>query len=45
MLWYEDIDGLSEIVFHRPRVLVDVLSCLYRHDMPDFLHFPDNKVT
>nr|KAG5699226.1 hypothetical protein BaRGS_012747 [Batillaria attramentaria] len=43
-LWYEDIAGLSEILFHRPRVLVDLLAALYRHDMDDFLQFPENKV-
>ncbi|KAL8577735.1 hypothetical protein ACOMHN_065552 [Nucella lapillus] len=44
VLWYETIDGLSEILFHRPRVLVDLLSCLYRHDVKQFLQYPDNKV-
>ncbi|XP_076450494.1 LOW QUALITY PROTEIN: malignant fibrous histiocytoma-amplified sequence 1 homolog [Babylonia areolata] len=44
VLWYESINGLSEIVFHRPRVLVDLLSCLYRHDVHHYLQFPDNKV-
>ena len=44
VLWYENIEGLSEILFHRPRVLVDLLSCLYRHDIHEFLQYPENKV-
>ena len=44
VLWYDNIDGLSEILFHRPRVLVDLLSCLYRHDIHDFLRYPQNRV-
>ena len=44
VLWYENIDGLSEILFHRPRVLVDLLSSLYRHDIHEFLQYPENRV-
>ncbi|KAK7098966.1 malignant fibrous histiocytoma-amplified sequence 1 homolog [Littorina saxatilis] len=43
VLWY-DIPGLDEILFHRPRILVDLLSCLYRHDIEEFLHYPENRV-
>ncbi|XP_035826744.1 malignant fibrous histiocytoma-amplified sequence 1 homolog [Aplysia californica] len=43
VLWYQDVPGLSEIVFHKPKTLVDILASLYRHDIQDYLQY-ENKV-
>ena len=44
ILWYFDVTGLSEIVFHKPRLLVDILAALYRHDIREFMSIPMNKI-
>ncbi|XP_071104926.1 malignant fibrous histiocytoma-amplified sequence 1 homolog [Haliotis cracherodii] len=44
VLWYEDVTGLSEIVFHCPLKLVDILASLYRHDITEFMDFTKNKI-
>ena len=44
ILWFPDNPGLSKIVFHKPRVLLDLLSSMFRHDMDSFLDFETNKV-
>ena len=43
VLWYQDVPGLSQIVFHKPKILVEILASLYRHDILDFLKF-ENKI-
>lgn len=43
LLWFSDDPGLCEIVFHRPRQLVDIITSLYRHDITDFMTY-DNKL-
>lgn len=43
LLWFNSIEGLSEIIFHKPKTLIDTLSSLYRHDIKDFLQY-ENKV-
>ena len=44
ILWFRDISALSNILFHKPRVLVDVLSALFRHDINTFLDYSTNKI-
>lgn len=44
ILWFQDTPGLSKIIFHKPRVLLDVLSSIFRHDMDSFLEYETNKV-
>lgn len=44
ILWFRDTPGLSKIVFHKPRVLLDVLSSIFRHDMDSFFDYEINKV-
>ena len=44
IVWYQDIAALSKIIFHKPRILLDVLSSVFRHDMDSFLDFETNKV-
>lgn len=43
LLWVSEDPVLHEIVFHKPKLLVDIISSLYRHDFADFLTY-DNKV-
>ena len=44
ILWFQEITDLSKLIFHKPRVLLDVLSSIFRHDMDSFLDFETNKV-
>ncbi|KAH9500463.1 hypothetical protein Btru_071993 [Bulinus truncatus] len=43
VIWYENDPGLSQIVFHKIKLLIDIMSSLYRHDIREFLQY-DNKV-
>ncbi|CAG5132460.1 unnamed protein product, partial [Candidula unifasciata] len=43
IMWISDDPVLQEIVFHKPKMLVDFIASLYRHDFADFLSY-DNKV-
>ncbi|XP_059157826.1 malignant fibrous histiocytoma-amplified sequence 1 homolog isoform X2 [Physella acuta] len=43
VLWYDQLPGLSEIVFHKPRFLVEIFASLFRHDIAEFLQY-ENKV-
>ncbi|KAK6972841.1 malignant fibrous histiocytoma-amplified sequence 1 [Biomphalaria glabrata] len=43
IIWYENDPGLSQIVFQKPKLLTDMMSSLYRHDMREFLNY-ENKV-
>ena len=44
MLWYRNNPGLLEIIFHKPKVVIDVLSSLIRHDIQDYLCYQENKI-
>ena len=44
VFWFRDYPGLSEIVFHKPRVLVDIIASLFRHDIRQFLQYDTNRV-
>ncbi|GFR76234.1 malignant fibrous histiocytoma-amplified sequence 1-like protein [Elysia marginata] len=44
VFWFGDYPGLSEIVFHKPRVLVDIVASLFRHDIRQFLQYDTNRV-
>ncbi|RUS80221.1 hypothetical protein EGW08_012017, partial [Elysia chlorotica] len=44
VFWFSDYPGLSEIVFHKPRVIVDIIASLFRHDIRQFLQYDTNRV-
>lgn len=44
ILWFRENPTLSKKVFHKPRILVKVLSSILRHDIESFLNFQANKV-
>ncbi|XP_052269021.1 malignant fibrous histiocytoma-amplified sequence 1 homolog isoform X2 [Dreissena polymorpha] len=44
ILWYRDVPSLAKMVFHKPRILIQLLMSMFRHDMENFLNFEDNKV-
>ena len=44
VFWFSEYPGLSEIVFHKPRVLVDIIASLFRHDIRQFLQYDTNRV-
>lgn len=44
ILWFKDVPALAKKVFHKPRMLVKLLSSIFRHDMEYFLDFEINKV-
>ncbi|CAL1533704.1 unnamed protein product [Lymnaea stagnalis] len=43
VLWFHNDLALSQMVFHKPILLSDLISSLFRHDMRDFLQY-ENKV-
>ncbi|XP_021367205.1 malignant fibrous histiocytoma-amplified sequence 1 homolog isoform X2 [Mizuhopecten yessoensis] len=44
VLWFHDIPGMSLILFHKPRLLVDFITTIYRHDFQIFFNYHRNKV-
>ena len=44
ILWCKDIPSLSKIIFHKPRILTELLAAVFRHDIEDFLIYENNKV-
>lgn len=44
VLWFHDIPGMSLILFHKPRLLVDFITTIYRHDYHTFFDYHRNKV-
>ncbi|KAJ8299622.1 hypothetical protein KUTeg_023682 [Tegillarca granosa] len=44
VLWFHNLIGLALILFHKPRLLVELITALYRHDFNSFLNFEKNKV-
>ncbi|XP_069132097.1 malignant fibrous histiocytoma-amplified sequence 1 homolog isoform X2 [Argopecten irradians] len=44
VLWFHDIPGMSLILFHKPRLLVDFITTIYRHDFDAFFNYHRNKV-
>ncbi|XP_060068243.1 malignant fibrous histiocytoma-amplified sequence 1 homolog [Ylistrum balloti] len=44
VLWFHDIPGMSLILFHKPRLLVDFITTIYRHDFHTFFNYHKNKV-
>ncbi|GFO09460.1 malignant fibrous histiocytoma-amplified sequence 1-like protein [Plakobranchus ocellatus] len=44
VFWFYDYPGLADLVFHKPRVLIDIIASLFRHDIRQFLQYDTNKV-
>ncbi len=44
VLWFPQISDLRKIIFHRPRHLVELMRCLFRHDLDGNLNYDRNKV-
>ncbi|XP_064599664.1 malignant fibrous histiocytoma-amplified sequence 1 homolog isoform X2 [Liolophura sinensis] len=44
VFWFKHIPLLKDILFHRPRALIDVICSLYRHDTKDFLTYDQTKI-
>lgn len=44
ILWCRDTPSLSKIIFHKPRILTELLAAIFRHDIEDFLKYENNKV-
>ena len=44
VLWFQNIPGLSHILFHKPRHLIHIVTTLYRHNLQQFLDFEHNKI-
>ena len=44
IMWLPALPKLRHVIFHNPRKLVEVLRCLFRHNMADFLDFDNNRV-
>ncbi|KAL3854054.1 hypothetical protein ACJMK2_013336 [Sinanodonta woodiana] len=42
ILWYQDNPELSQIVFHRPETLVEMLRTIFRHDYDEVIKYQDN---
>ena len=44
VMWFQNIPGLSKILFHKPRLLVDLITSLYHHNFNEFFNYDDNKI-
>ncbi len=44
VLWFPVIPALKDFIFHRPRSLVEILRCIFRHDRDEYLNFNQNRV-
>ncbi|XP_048727873.1 malignant fibrous histiocytoma-amplified sequence 1 homolog isoform X3 [Ostrea edulis] len=44
VMWFKNIPGLSRILFHKPRLLVDLITSLYHYNFGEFFNYDDNKI-
>lgn len=44
ILWYRDSPGMSKLIFQKPRIMVQVLASIFRHDVEEFLQYRENKI-
>ena len=44
IFWFKDIPRLSNIIFQRPRQLVEIIKGLFKHDMDSLLNYEDNRI-
>ncbi|XP_052802805.1 malignant fibrous histiocytoma-amplified sequence 1 homolog isoform X2 [Mya arenaria] len=44
IVWCREVPVLAKTVFHKPRILIRLISSMFRHDIDEFLSFEDNKV-
>lgn len=44
VMWFKNNPGLSKILFHKPRLLVDLITSLYHHNFNEFFNYDENKV-
>lgn len=44
VMWFKNNPGLSKTLFHKPRLLVDLITSLYHHNFNEFFNYDENKV-
>lgn len=44
IIWFADVGGLADIVFHHPKAIIYNVSQLYRHDHTEFFDYSKNKI-
>ncbi|XP_064635287.1 malignant fibrous histiocytoma-amplified sequence 1 homolog [Lineus longissimus] len=44
IIWFAKSPTLQDIVFHVPGYLVELIQCLYRHDLKDYMDYETNRV-
>jgi Leucine-rich repeat (LRR) protein/GTPase SAR1 family protein len=44
VMWFKHIPGLSRILFHKPRLLVDLITSLYHYNFNEFFNYDENKI-
>ncbi|XP_061181347.1 malignant fibrous histiocytoma-amplified sequence 1 homolog [Saccostrea echinata] len=44
VMWFKNNPGLSKILFHKPRLLVDLITSLYHHNFEEFFNYDENKI-
>jgi Leucine-rich repeat (LRR) protein/GTPase SAR1 family protein len=44
IIWFSKSPILQDVVFHVPGYVVELIQCLYRHDLKDYMNYQENRV-